>query len=57
VLKQFFFGDHTATVLEEVDEHSKNFWFNSYLSAGTAQLAALYIEFVVAEAVHHRRYP
>lgn len=36
VLQQFFFGDYTVAMLQEVDEHCKNFRFNGDLLAGTA---------------------
>src|SRR5215510_10219322 len=44
-------------MLEEVDEHSQDFRFNGHQLAGTAQLIALCVEFVVAKAINHGRYP
>jgi hypothetical protein len=43
-------------MLQEIEEDFKHPRLNSDLLAGTAQLAALCVEFVVAEAVDHILY-
>jgi len=47
LLQEFFFGDHTVAMLEEVDEHVKYPGLDGDLLARTAQLTALRVEFVL----------
>ncbi len=55
--QEFFFGDHTLTLLEETKEHIKRFGLDGDPLACSSQFTSFCIEFTVAEMIDHTLYP
>jgi hypothetical protein len=54
VCQEFFFGDDTLTVLQEVQKHLEHFGLDGNRLPSSTQLTALRVEFIVSKAVEHR---